>query len=355
MTETMVWLDAVEKSYGAVRALVPTSLEIAKGEFLTLLGPSGSGKTTILNLISGSVAATSGRIWIGGRDVTHLPPNRRELGMVFQNYALMPHMNVFENIAFPLRVRKHPEAEIRKKVNEVLEVIRLEGYGNRKPKELSGGQQQRIAIARCLVYNPDLILMDEPLGALDKKLRDQLQLEIRRIHRTLGVTLLYVTHDQSEALVLSDRICLMNSGKVEQIGTPDELYFRPRTVFAADFLGESNILDVSVAPNGGQAKLTTRSGFQIEGVRTSMSSAAAKVMIRPESLMVAEDEKKGPNTLDGLVEDVTLTGGVVDIQVRLGNAEMVNVRRLTTRDFRMTERGRPITLRVNPSDVIVLE
>lgn len=355
MTETMVWLDAVEKSYGAVRALVPTSLEIAKGEFLTLLGPSGSGKTTILNLISGSVAATSGRIWIGGRDVTHLPPNRRELGMVFQNYALMPHMNVFENIAFPLRVRKHPEAEIRKKVNEVLEVIRLEGYGNRKPKELSGGQQQRIAIARCLVYNPDLILMDEPLGALDKKLRDQLQLEIRRIHRTLGVTLLYVTHDQSEALVLSDRICLMNSGKVEQIGTPDELYFRPRTVFAADFLGESNILDVSVAPNGGQAKLTTRSGFQIEGVRTSMSSAAAKVMIRPESLMVAEDEKKGPNTLDGLVEDVTLTGGVVDIQVRLGNAEMVSVRRLTTRDFRMTERGRPITLRVNPSDVIVLE
>lgn len=355
MTETMVWLDAVEKSYGAVRALVPTSLEIAKGEFLTLLGPSGSGKTTILNLISGSVAATSGRIWIGGRDVTHLPPNRRELGMVFQNYALMPHMNVFENIAFPLRVRKHPEAEIRKKVNEVLEVIRLEGYGNRKPKELSGGQQQRIAIARCLVYNPDLILMDEPLGALDKKLRDQLQLEIRRIHRTLGVTLLYVTHDQSEALVLSDRICLMNSGKVEQIGTPDELYFRPRTVFAADFLGESNILDVSVAPNGGQAKLTTRSGFQIEGVRTSMSSAAAKVMIRPESLMVAEDEKKGPNTLDGLVEDITLTGGVVDIQVRLGNAEMVSVRRLTTRDFRMTERGRPITLRVNPGDVIVLE
>lgn len=355
MTETMVQLDAVEKSYGAVRALAPTSLEIAKGEFLTLLGPSGSGKTTILNLISGSIAATAGRIWIGGRDVTSLPPNRRELGMVFQNYALMPHMTVFENIAFPLRVRKHPEAEIRKKVNEVLDVIRLEGYGNRKPKELSGGQQQRIAIARCLVYNPDLILMDEPLGALDKKLRDQLQLEIRRIHRTLGVTLLYVTHDQSEALVLSDRICLMNGGRVEQIGTPDELYFRPRTVFAADFLGESNILDVSVASNGGHAKLTTRSGFQIEGVQTSLSASTAKVMIRPESLIVAEDGKKEPNTLKGLVEDVTLTGGVVDIQVRLDNAETVNVRRLTTRDFRATERGRPITLRVKPSDVVVLE
>jgi len=355
MTETMVWLDAVEKSYGAVRALAPTSIEIAKGEFLTLLGPSGSGKTTILNLISGSVAATSGKIWIGGRDVTHLPSNRRELGMVFQNYALMPHMSVFENIAFPLRVRKYPEAEIRKKVNEVLEVIRLEGYENRKPKELSGGQQQRIAIARCLVYNPDLILMDEPLGALDKKLRDQLQLEIRRIHRTLGVTLLYVTHDQSEALVLSDRICLMNSGKVEQIGTPDELYFRPRTIFAADFLGESNILDVSVASNGEQATLTTRSGFQIEGVRTSLSAPVAKVMIRPESLMVAENEKTEPNTFKGLVEDVTLTGGVVDIHVRLGDAETINVRRLTTRDFRMTERGRPITLRVKPSDVVVFE
>ncbi len=355
MTEAMVRLDAVEKNYGAVRALSPTSLEIGKGEFLTLLGPSGSGKTTILNLISGSTAATTGTIWISGRNVTGLPPNQRELGMVFQNYALMPHMTVFENIAFPLRVRRRPEAEIKKKVNEVLDVIRLGGYGERKPKELSGGQQQRIAIARCLVYNPDLILMDEPLGALDKKLRDQLQLEIKRIHQTLGVTLLYVTHDQSEALVLSDRICLMNGGEVEQIGTPDELYFKPRTVFAADFLGESNILDVSVVSNGTEANLSTRSGFQIAGVETSMSAATAKIMIRPESLVVAPDGESGLNTITGLVEDVILTGGVVDIQVRLDNAETINVRRLTTRDFRATERGQPITLGVKASDVVILE
>ncbi|MBZ9853503.1 ABC transporter ATP-binding protein [Mesorhizobium sp. CA13] len=355
MTEAMVRLDAVGKDYGAVRALSPTSLEIAKGEFLTLLGPSGSGKTTILNLISGSIAASAGTIWIGGRNVTGLRPNQRELGMVFQNYALMPHMTVFENIAFPLRVRKCSETEIRKKVDEVLDVIGLGGYGARKPKELSGGQQQRIAIARCLVYNPDLILMDEPLGALDKKLRDQLQLEIKRIHRTLGVTLLYVTHDQSEALVLSDRICLMNGGEVEQIGTPEDLYFRPRTVFAADFLGESNILDVSVVSSGTEAKLFTRSGFQIAGVATSLSAPTAKIMIRPESFAVATDGEQGPNTVTGAVEDVTLTGGVVDIQVRLGGAETVNVRRLTTRDFRAMERGQPITLSVKSSDVMVLE
>ena len=355
MAEAMVRLDAVEKNYGAVRALAPTSLEIAKGEFLTLLGPSGSGKTTILNLISGSTAATAGAIWIGGRNVTGLPPNQRELGMVFQNYALMPHMSVFENIAFPLRVRRRAEAEIKKKVNEVLDVIRLSGYGERKPKELSGGQQQRIAIARCLVYNPDLILMDEPLGALDKKLRDQLQLEIKRIHQTLGVTLLYVTHDQSEALVLSDRICLMNGGEVEQIGTPDELYFKPRTVFAADFLGESNILDVSVVSNGTEAKLSTRSGFHIEGVETSLSATTAKIMIRPESFVVAADGENRPNTVTGLVEDIILTGGVVDIQVRLDDVETINVRRLTTRDFRAMERGQTITLSVKPSDVVVLE
>lgn len=354
MSEAMVRLEAVEKSYGAVRALSATSLEIAKGEFLTLLGPSGSGKTTILNLISGSATASAGAIWIGGRNVTSMPPNQRELGMVFQNYALMPHMTVFENIAFPLRVRKLPEAEIRRKVDEVLDVIRLAGYGGRKPKELSGGQQQRIAIARCLVYNPDLILMDEPLGALDKKLRDQLQHEIKRIHRTLGVTLLYVTHDQSEALVLSDRICLMNAGRVEQIGAPDELYFRPRTVFAADFLGESNILDASISSSGREAKLSTRAGFEITGVETSVSMSEAKIMIRPESIIVAPATAKDPNSVEGLIEDIILTGGVVDIRVRVREGTIISVRRLTTRDFRAMEPGQPVFLSVKPSDVVIL-
>ena len=356
MPEAMVRLDAVEKSYGGVRALVPTSLEIGKGEFVTLLGPSGSGKTTILNLISGSIRASGGAVWIGGRDVTRLPPNQRELGMVFQNYALMPHMSVFENIAFPLRVRRQSESEIRRKVDEVLDVIQLTGYETRKPKELSGGQQQRIAIARCLVYNPDLILMDEPLGALDKKLRDQLQLEIKRIHRQLGVTLLYVTHDQSEALVLSDRVCLMNAGRVEQLGTPSELYFKPRSVFAADFLGESNILDAAITSKGKLATVTTPEGFSIAGVEaTNGATSKARIMIRPESLLVTPADGKAKSSVEGIVEDVTLTGGVVDIRVRLREGRVLSARRLTTRDFRAMEPGQSVALSVAPCDVVVLE
>jgi putative spermidine/putrescine transport system ATP-binding protein len=351
MSEAMVRLVAVEKSYGAVRALSPTSLDIAKGEFLTLLGPSGSGKTTLLNLIAGSVPPSSGSLWIAGRDVTRLPPNQRDLGMVFQNYALMPHMTVFENIAFPLKVRKRPASEIRKRVDEVLEVVRLSGYANRKPRELSGGQQQRIAIARCLVYDPALILMDEPLGALDKKLRDQLQLEIKRIHRTLGMTLLYVTHDQSEALVLSDRICLMNAGRVEQIGTPDELYFKPRTVFAADFLGESNILDVSVE----DCCLSTPAGLRIAGVAVPASSSTAKIMIRPESFAIEAEHVAGDNRVAGQIDDIILAGGVIDLRVRLRDDTVLSVRRLTTQDLRKTGRGQPIALSVKASDVIVLE
>lgn len=350
----MVRLEAVEKSYGAVRALSATSLEIAKGEFLTLLGPSGSGKTTILNLISGSVTASAGAIWIGGRNVTSMPPNQRELGMVFQNYALMPHMTVFENIAFPLRVRKLPEAEIRRKVDEVLDVIRLAGYGGRKPKELSGGQQQRIAIARCLVYNPDLILMDEPLGALDKKLRDQLQLEIKRIHQTLGVTLLYVTHDQSEALVLSDRICLMNGGRIEQLGTPDDLYFRPRTIFAADFLGESNILDASLEADGGTARISTAGGLVVEGVPSDSKAGSAKIMIRPESLTIDTDDGDARSGVRGVVEDTILTGGVIDIRLRLKDGSLISVRQLTRRDFRSIQHGQTLSVSVKPGDVVVL-
>ncbi len=356
MAEQMVRLEGVAKSYGAVRALEPTSLDIAKGEFLTLLGPSGSGKTTILNLISGSVRASSGSIWIGGRDVTALPPNRRQLGMVFQNYALMPHMTVFENIAFPLRVRKLREAEIKKKVSEVLDVVRLPDHGARKPKELSGGQQQRIAIARCLVYDPDLILMDEPLGALDKKLRDQLQYEIKRIHESLGVTMLYVTHDQSEALVLSDRICLMNQGRIEQVGTPEELYFKPRSVFAADFLGESNILDATVVETGDSTRLSTRGGMQIVGLAGCSVAAGetAKIMIRPESFALSGGNGQDANSVQGVLEDVILTGGVVEMRVRLSDGATISARRLTSPDFRSMTRGHPVTLSVRPSDVVML-
>lgn len=221
MTETMVRLDEVEKLYGAVRALWPTSLEIQKGEFVTLLGPSGSGKTTILNLISGSIGATSGAIWIGNRDVTNLPPNRRELGMVFQNYALMPHMTVFENIAFPLRVRKRSEAEIRKKVDEVLEVVRLAGYGERKPKELSGGQQQRIAIARALYRDPEILVLDEATSHLDNT-AERIVYNTVKYLREQGKTIIVIAH-RLGTILNADNIVVLESGAVVESGTFSDL------------------------------------------------------------------------------------------------------------------------------------
>ncbi|HIF88473.1 MAG TPA: ABC transporter ATP-binding protein, partial [Candidatus Thioglobus sp.] len=239
MTEYKLRTRNVRKTYGSVVALEAASIEMQEGEFLTLLGPSGSGKTTLLMAIAGLNNPDSGDIWIDGKLANFLPPFKRDLGMVFQNYALFPHMNIFDNIAFPLRMRKMPMALIRKEVARVLEIVELDHVAKRFPRELSGGQQQRIALARCFVYKPSIILMDEPLGALDKKLRETLQREIKQLHENLGITVLYVTHDQEEAMVMSDRICVMNDGSIDQIGTPNELYFQPSTMFSADFLGDS--------------------------------------------------------------------------------------------------------------------
>ena len=252
MPSSSLKITGLSKRYGDVVALAPTDLEVAQGEFLTLLGPSGSGKTTLLSLIAGLATPDGGQLLIDGKDATYGAPYERDIGMVFQNYALFPHMTVAENIAFPLKMRKVDAASARKRAAEALELVRLPHVAQRFPRELSGGQQQRIALARCLVYRPAIVLMDEPLGALDKKLRDQMQLEIKRIHRELKTTIVYVTHDQEEAMTMSDRICLMNHGKIEQLGTPSELYFRPRTLFVADFLGESNLLEGTVERRRGR-------------------------------------------------------------------------------------------------------
>ena len=256
----------VRKTYGPVVALDGADVELREGEFLTLLGPSGSGKTTLLMAIAGLNDPDRGEIWIDGKLATWLPPFERDIGMVFQNYALFPHMTIYENVAFPLRMRKQGEAAIREAVRRVLDTVQLPGVEDRMPRELSGGQQQRIALARCFVYEPSIILMDEPLGALDKKLRDALQREVKHLHENLGITVLYVTHDQEEAMVMSDRICLMNDARIEQIGTPADLYFRPASVFAADFLGESNLLPATVAgTGGGEVVLTTGDGRTVRG------------------------------------------------------------------------------------------
>jgi putative spermidine/putrescine transport system ATP-binding protein len=314
----------VGKSYGSVAALAEVSLSIAAGEFVTLLGPSGSGKTTLLNIVSGMIVPSCGAVLIDGQDVTRLPPRTRGLGMVFQNYALMPHMTVFENIAFPLRVRKLPRHEIRRRVADVLDVVRLAEMSGRKPKELSGGQQQRVSIARCLVYQPKLILMDEPLGALDKKLREQLQLELKKIHRELGVTVLYVTHDQEEALVLSDRICVMQNGRIEQIGTPDELYFRPKTRFVADFLGESNLIPATIAEVGdGIATVRTDDGTALRArAEGSQLAGTVDLLVRPESIHLERAGRAGGRGLRGVIRERIFVGKTTRYSIASGELRL---------------------------------
>jgi putative spermidine/putrescine transport system ATP-binding protein len=301
------------KRYGEFVALAPTRLEVAAGEFLTLLGPSGSGKTTLLSLVAGLAHPDDGQVEIAGADVTWSPPYARDIGMVFQNYALFPHLTVAENIAFPLEMRKIKGAEARRRVAEALEIVRLPSVADRYPRELSGGQQQRIALARCMVYRPSIILMDEPLGALDKKLREQMQLEIKRIHRELGATIVYVTHDQEEAMTMSDRICLMNAGQIAQLGTPADLYFRPRSLFVADFIGESNLLPARV---GAVANDTVELRIGDATVRANRNGAtvapgeAVKLMLRPQNLSVSAS---GP--LTARVTDIMVSGSLTRLHM----------------------------------------
>jgi putative spermidine/putrescine transport system ATP-binding protein len=320
----VVGLEGVSRIYGDFTALDRMDLVVEKGEFLTLLGPSGSGKTTLLNIIAGMTLPSSGRIHIDGRDVTELPTRQRGLGMVFQNYALMPHMTVFENIAFPLRIRRVREQDIRQRVAEVLKIVNLGDFGHRKPRELSGGQQQRVAIARCLVYKPELILMDEPLGALDKKLREQLQFEIKRLHAELGVTVLYVTHDQEEALALSDRIMLMNNGRVEQIGTPHELYFAPSTVFAAQFLGESNRIEATVLESGAAETVLRGATGAIKAPPTSIAPGTkATIIVRPENVRRLRPGETLANELSGDMIETTFIGDAIRSYVKTDCGDMI--------------------------------
>jgi ABC-type Fe3+/spermidine/putrescine transport system ATPase subunit len=271
-----------------VPALHPTDLEIPQGQFLTLLGPSGSGKTTLLNICAGYLAPSAGRVVVGGRDVTALPPRQRNMGMVFQNYALFPHMTVAENVAYGLTVRKLARDEITRRVADVLHMTQLDGYGERTIRELSGGQQQRVALARAMVIQPDILLMDEPLGALDRQLRKEVQFEIRRLHKARPRTTIYVTHDQEEALVMSDRIAVMRAGRIVQIGSGADVYEQPVDTFVARFLGESNLLEGTVrALSEGRATLEVTGLTQpLDGRAANglKAGARASALLRPESV-----------------------------------------------------------------------
>lgn len=304
-------INGLSKTYGSFTALEPTHLDIEAGELLTLLGPSGSGKTTLLQMVSGLTPPTSGQLLIDGEDWTDRPVHDRDMGLVFQHYALFPHMTVAENVAFPLKMRKLAGAEVKRRVDETLLKVQLEAFAHRFPRELSGGQQQRVALARCFVFSPEIILMDEPLGALDKALRETMQLEIRRLHREFGTTLIYVTHDQEEALVLSDRICVMNHAQVEQVGTPHQIYSDPETIFAATFIGHSNLLHGRIESRGadGTARISTAAGTFTGrmGARDAQASEHA-LIVRPEQMRLGPAEGADMNELRAQVHDIVYIG-----------------------------------------------
>lgn len=296
-SDTLVRFDGVQKSYdGEILVVKDLNLDVARGEFLTMLGPSGSGKTTCLMMLAGFETATHGDILLDGVPINNVPPHKRGIGMVFQNYALFPHMSVAENLAFPLTVRNMSKAEVEQKVNNALDMVRLNEFGSRRPAQLSGGQQQRVAVARALVFEPSLVLMDEPLGALDKNLREEMQYEIKHIHDSLGITVVYVTHDQTEALTMSNRVAVFDDGVIQQLAPPDELYEKPENAFVAGFIGENNkIMGVVKETDGNECVVEVEGGvvranaINIEGVgsKTQMSLRPERVFINPAEGQVA--------------------------------------------------------------------
>ncbi|MEO5703874.1 MAG: ABC transporter ATP-binding protein [Candidatus Limnocylindrales bacterium] len=310
-------LTSVQKRFGDTTAVEDFNLSVGKGEFVSFLGPSGCGKTTTLRMIAGFEQPTEGTIVINGEDVTYRPANKRNVGMVFQSYALFPNMNVADNIGFGLKVRKRPSDEIRKRVDELLEIVNLPDKGKRYPYQLSGGQQQRVALARALAFEPQVLLLDEPLSALDAKIRVALRHEIRSIQRQLGITTVYVTHDQEEALSLSDRVVVMNEGRVEQLGTPFEIYNFPTTAFVASFVGTLNVLP-GLVTDAGRGELTIAGQpVRIEKAFEGNLGREVSVALRPE--MVSLGNEGGQNRLTGTVTDVSFLGSIVRIRIGLAN------------------------------------
>jgi putative spermidine/putrescine transport system ATP-binding protein len=341
-------LRALTRRYPNFVAVDGIDLDVAAGEFLTLLGPSGSGKTTTLMMIAGFTPPSAGDILLDGRSITALAPERRNMGVVFQNYALFPHMTVQENVAFPLRMRNQPKPTIASKVAAALQLVQLENLGERLPRQLSGGQQQRIALARALVFDPDLLLMDEPLGALDKNLREQMQFELKRLHAELGVTVLYVTHDQEEALTLSDRIALMNRGTIAQVGSAEDLYERPISRFVAEFIGESNVIEGHVT-EGGMFVATGGARFPVAPVR---DPRATLMVVRPEKLSFARPESPGAlvGSVAGRVYVGDCTRYLIEVVGGLRLIVKVQNRRMTNR----AQQGERVGLQLDPADARLL-
>jgi putative spermidine/putrescine transport system ATP-binding protein len=347
-------IENLRKSFGPVAVVQHFDLAIQRGEFVSFLGPSGCGKTTTLRMVAGFEQPTSGAIRINDKDVTGLRPNQRNVGMVFQSYALFPNMTVADNVGFGLKVAKRPTAEIRPRVEEMLKLIKLPTHAGRYPYQLSGGQQQRVALARALAVKPQVLLLDEPLSALDAKIRISLREEIRSVQRSLGITTIYVTHDQEEALSMSDRIVVMNEGRVEQIGTPFEIYNFPRTRFVASFVGTLNILRGRVVdPATGRIAIDDQEVVAGRGLTDAKAGDIRSVALRPEAVTL-QDQRGDRNKLNGTIEEVSFLGSIVRIRVRFKESA-ISLDTFNNPGSTPPERGQPATVSFAREDLLALE
>ena len=361
---SFISIQEVSKHFGSVAAVDGIDLQVNQGEFFALLGPSGCGKTTLLRMLAGFEIPSRGEIFIDGDQMSSVPPYQRPVNMVFQNYAIFPHLNVFQNIAFGLRKDRLPRDELQTRVNDALSLIKMEGFGERKPDELSGGQRQRVALARALVKNPKVLLLDEPLGALDKNLREQMQLELRQLQKMVGVTFVFVTHDQEEALTMSDRIAVMSAGKVLEVGAPHDLYEHPQTRFVAEFLGTMNVFDGSIhARDGDNYIVETRGLGRISastGAQEFSTGEKISVALRPENLKIVDSQTR-PDieaSIDGLMSNTAYFGDSAQIYVELEGAEQPLVVSIQNQDGAASNvalGNRDITIGWSKSSVLLLK
>jgi spermidine/putrescine transport system ATP-binding protein len=353
----MVELRNVTKRFGAFEALKEASFEIRAGEFMTFLGPSGCGKTTCLRLISGFDTPTSGQILLDGKEVTFEPPYRRDVNQVFQNYALFPHLTIYENIAFGLRMKKVPAAQIRERVDRVIKMTSLEDFTARKPAQLSGGQRQRVALARAIVCEPKVLLLDEPLSALDAKLRTQMRVELKQLQKKLGITFIFVTHDQEEALTMSDRVAVLNAGRVEQIGTVNEIYYKPATRFVASFIGESNIVQAEILRSEGEYLHCRLEGGLELAVHSSNPPAHAQILLslRPEKIRLTRENPAGRNSFPGTIEMEIFKGAVDDLTISVqGGLQLGAVLANDGQAESDLHEGERVFARIQPEDIHIV-
>jgi spermidine/putrescine ABC transporter ATP-binding subunit len=348
-------LQNVHKRFGSFVAVERANFDIPRGEFFSMLGPSGSGKTTTLRMIGGFEEPTSGEIRVGGRPVTDTPAHKRNIGVVFQQYALFPHLTVFQNVAYPLQMRRRPRPEIRSRVDAALGLVRLQGFESRYPRQLSGGQQQRVALARAIVFEPPVLLMDEPLGALDKRLREAMQIEIRHLQQQLGITTVSVTHDQVEALAMSDVIAVLDGGVLQQIGAPLEVYRRPANQFVADFIGESNLVEGGISMDGDAALFTTAKGLGVRLGEAPARAGPAHLVVRPEYVRLGRAAEGTANRYAAEILEVLYVGDLVKYRILLESGDELHAKALAAPGGGQWAAGQRAAVGWDPADCLTVD